>query len=307
MNISTQIGKQIKFYRKKMKLTQEELAVKSSLSRNAIYNYENGKRSPDIKTLNKIANALGVTINDLAKEKDTITKKVLKQLISDGTSLEQISNDTKISISRLNLLLKNTNDVTYDEIKKIAKCIDCTDEQIAQWIASDTFTTVIYNNKDKNNYQAELLKKFFLDDKVSKKDLLLALADGDEDTINYFYPYINNKAKPVSFKEMKNTVDKISPLFDSEIKFLCNKNLEKIFNYSFNELAKHGYENLLIVAIENAIKQTLVDIKVHLKDGDIFDGIGSWISKDSPAYNVVKNYLEKETQKDESNDASPHE
>ena len=47
-------GDQIKLYRKKLKLTQEELANKSELSRNAIYNYENGKKSPDIKTLSDI-------------------------------------------------------------------------------------------------------------------------------------------------------------------------------------------------------------------------------------------------------------
>ena len=59
------IGERIKIFRKSAGLTQEQLAKNSGLSRNAIYNYENGRRSPDIETLNKIAAALGVTSNEL--------------------------------------------------------------------------------------------------------------------------------------------------------------------------------------------------------------------------------------------------
>ena len=59
------VGQNIKYFRKKLKLTQEQLAKNSGLSRNAIYNYENGRRSPDIKTLNKIAEAFGISPNEL--------------------------------------------------------------------------------------------------------------------------------------------------------------------------------------------------------------------------------------------------
>lgn len=34
------LGKEIRFYRNKLNLSQEELAKKCNLSRNAIYNYE---------------------------------------------------------------------------------------------------------------------------------------------------------------------------------------------------------------------------------------------------------------------------
>lgn len=37
------LGEKIKFYRTKLNLSQEELAHKCKLSRNAIYNYENDK------------------------------------------------------------------------------------------------------------------------------------------------------------------------------------------------------------------------------------------------------------------------
>lgn len=85
------IGENIKELRNKNNLTQEELATKTGLSKNAIWNYENNKRKPNIEILNKIANALNVTVNDLigneeieeAKEIDLSsipTKDLIKEL-----------------------------------------------------------------------------------------------------------------------------------------------------------------------------------------------------------------------------------
>ncbi len=98
---------------------------------------------------------------------------------------------------------------------------------------------------------------------------------------------------PVPFDEMKSKVDKIFPALQAEIDFLSNPNVEKVFNYSFDELArKGGYQELLILAIEKAIRTTLEDIETHLANGDLFDGVGSWISKDSPLYEVIKKHRE---------------
>lgn len=48
-----------------MKLTQEELAEKLSVTRQAISNYETGKTQPDIETLIKIASILEVSVEEL--------------------------------------------------------------------------------------------------------------------------------------------------------------------------------------------------------------------------------------------------
>lgn len=97
---------------------------------------------------------------------------------------------------------------------------------------------------------------------------------------------------PISFNEMKSEVDKIFPALQPEIDFLSNPNIEMVFNYSYNDLAKKGYDELLINAIEKAIRTTLEDIETHLNNGDLFDGVGSWISKDSPLYEVIKKHRE---------------
>lgn len=63
MNIDT--GKQIKDARKKAKLTQEKLAQKAGISVFTLKKYESGDRNPKIESLQKIANALGISITQL--------------------------------------------------------------------------------------------------------------------------------------------------------------------------------------------------------------------------------------------------
>ena len=52
----------IKLYRNKRKLTQEELGELSGVSTDYISELERGKKSPSIKRLDMIANALNVEI-----------------------------------------------------------------------------------------------------------------------------------------------------------------------------------------------------------------------------------------------------
>lgn len=56
-------------YRLKNGLSQEELAKKLSVSQNTISQYESGKRSPHVKSLARIANTLGVNVDDILMER----------------------------------------------------------------------------------------------------------------------------------------------------------------------------------------------------------------------------------------------
>lgn len=62
------IGENIKKYRKALNISQKDLANKLNMPISTLANYENNHREPNIETLNKIATALGVTINDLVKK-----------------------------------------------------------------------------------------------------------------------------------------------------------------------------------------------------------------------------------------------
>ena len=55
----------LKHFRIKSKLTQEELAKKVEITRPYLTEIENGKRNPTIKIAKKIADILGVTVDKI--------------------------------------------------------------------------------------------------------------------------------------------------------------------------------------------------------------------------------------------------
>lgn len=80
------IAKAIKQARKKQKLTQSELAESAGLSLAFINQLENGKKSPTLKSLEKISQALGIPFpvlsflsldeNDIPSEKRSAFKVI---------------------------------------------------------------------------------------------------------------------------------------------------------------------------------------------------------------------------------------
>jgi len=65
--MNTKIAENIKFYRKQMGLTQEQLANMLCGKKSLISNYENGHSTPDIYTLCKLAAIFDVTLDELVE------------------------------------------------------------------------------------------------------------------------------------------------------------------------------------------------------------------------------------------------
>lgn len=59
------IGKNLKDIRKQNGISQEELAQKLNVTRQAVSNWENNKTEPDLNTLQQLAEQLHVTVEDL--------------------------------------------------------------------------------------------------------------------------------------------------------------------------------------------------------------------------------------------------
>ena len=59
------IGEKIKDYRKESGLSQKDLGQKLNVSQQHIAQYESGKRIPKLDTIQKIATALNISVNDL--------------------------------------------------------------------------------------------------------------------------------------------------------------------------------------------------------------------------------------------------
>ena len=66
-NLKVKIGQRIKKMRIKKGLSQEKLALLSDLDRTYIPSIENGKRNISITVLEKLSNALDISVSELTK------------------------------------------------------------------------------------------------------------------------------------------------------------------------------------------------------------------------------------------------
>jgi transcriptional regulator with XRE-family HTH domain len=73
-----EIGKQIRKFRTKMELSQDELAVRIFVSRQTISNWENDKNYPDVKSLVLLSSLFGVSLDTLIKGDLEEMKKIIK-------------------------------------------------------------------------------------------------------------------------------------------------------------------------------------------------------------------------------------
>ena len=62
------IAENIKRLREVKSMTQEDLAAELGITASAVSLWESGKRSMNVKQADKLAQALGVTLNDLMRE-----------------------------------------------------------------------------------------------------------------------------------------------------------------------------------------------------------------------------------------------
>lgn len=67
IDIKVKIGLRIKELREKVDMTQKDLAYAADLDRSYIASIENGQRNVSIINIEKIANALGITVKEFFK------------------------------------------------------------------------------------------------------------------------------------------------------------------------------------------------------------------------------------------------
>lgn len=92
------VGKNIKTLREKRALTQDDMAKELAVTRQAVSNWETEKTHPDIETLQKIAQVLEVSVEEILygtkREHKTIvnnnTVKNVKKGLSFGAALAMV-------------------------------------------------------------------------------------------------------------------------------------------------------------------------------------------------------------------------
>ncbi len=101
MDIKKLLGQRIKDLRKSLGMTQEQLAEKANISVTFIGLTERGINIPSIKTCDKIARAIGVSLSEL--------------FIFEG------ENEKEKTITELNSYLRNSNPEDVHLVKEIAE------------------------------------------------------------------------------------------------------------------------------------------------------------------------------------------
>ena len=99
-NITQKTGDRIRYFRNMKKLSQEELALAADINPAYIGHIERGLKCPTVATLNKICNALGISLSELLdfefsrknKEPESLyrIRSDLKKL--DPNELESVAN-----------------------------------------------------------------------------------------------------------------------------------------------------------------------------------------------------------------------
>lgn len=65
LDVLTQLGKRIAYLRQEKGMSQLSFSFESGIAKSYLSELESGKRNPTVKVLNRIAIALGVTIEEL--------------------------------------------------------------------------------------------------------------------------------------------------------------------------------------------------------------------------------------------------
>ena len=70
MDVKLKIGQRIKVLREKIEMSQKDLAYVADLDRSYIASIENGQRNVSIVNIEKIANALNVTLKEFFNDNE---------------------------------------------------------------------------------------------------------------------------------------------------------------------------------------------------------------------------------------------
>ena len=90
------VGKRISVLRKKVNMTQMELADRVGISFQAVSNWERGNSMPDISKLPELAEIFGISVDELIGEKSLLVEAAINDnikecLVTQNPSAEEVA------------------------------------------------------------------------------------------------------------------------------------------------------------------------------------------------------------------------
>lgn len=98
------VGQKIRKLRRNQDLTQAELGKKSGIDARNLTRYENDHLHPSMKVLKRIAEALGVAVDELIEAEEKHTPEIAlhdKELLQQFQAVEQMDSDDKEALKRV--------------------------------------------------------------------------------------------------------------------------------------------------------------------------------------------------------------
>ena len=178
-----QVGKKILVLRKKLNMTQTELADKMDVSFQAVSNWERGNSMPDISKLPQLAELFGCTVDELLDGKS----ELLNSAMADG--LQEYAENNEISREELDAaapILKP------DQLEQLANSVLLKNgdniEIFFPYLDDETMREVAERRMEKGESIADMLD--YLDDDLIGKFALQQYGQGK--SVEQFYDYMED-------------------------------------------------------------------------------------------------------------------
>ena len=278
------IAKRIKALREEYNLTQEQLAKELNVSRNAISNYENGIRNPDLNLIIKLCEIFNISLSSFFQEEIVYNKpskaKILKPIL-------QIAILVMLVITCiLSIVLYDkafSNDISVDDKTKVEKSNEISLINVTNKIDNKTYEVEIIDklkgnefsyikikdrdikvNPQYNNYVSydiiEINSYQYIQE-LSGEDVL------NHPTVNYYKELIKDERKedvlvanllnPRNEEYVISSKDKYQNPYDSF-------DLNKDFDVSFKEANDYEYKYLDVeISMKVSNEKIVKYIEIH--------------------------------------------
>jgi uncharacterized protein YjbI with pentapeptide repeats len=166
---SKSVGNKIAVARKKLNLSQAELAQQVAISSQAVGKWERGESMPDITTLNRLAEIMGVDLNYFSDNFQSSSVEVKFPEIVDNQMVESRPSKKKLS---WNMSESNWLNVDFSGLKNLQEKFSSSNVQNCKFIGSDLSGLLLRNN----NFDAcDFSKSKIVSSQIQKSNFSKAL------------------------------------------------------------------------------------------------------------------------------------
>ena len=206
--------------RKEKGFTQEELAEKINVSRQAITKWESNEGMPDIENLKQISNLFNTTIDELIKEEKEISEEIVKEILVKELEIDH-SKHFDIKISR-----NFEVDILPNEEEKVKIVIESSNKDDFKIKLDDLYNNLDINIKNSKGYEDSIIKlyipeKYIEDIELDSKLRTLKISDLEIEKLEYDgtlkYLIVNNSKGKIVLNTSKSDVEATYDKFDGEL------------------------------------------------------------------------------------------